>query len=273
MNNFIKRTLTGIVFIVVMAGAIVIHPVAFGVLFLGLTILGLLEFYRLVRSEDVIPNAISGLAGGITVYGLILLVAIRLFEPDVLMISLLVIPLVFITELFSFHEKPFTNASYTLVGIIYIAIPFALLNLFYITDPTDGNPFYLLVLGYFIIQWVYDTSAYLTGKAAGRHPLFERVSPQKTWEGLLGGLVVGVVSAWILSRFFSYLSTIQWIYMAIVIIVFSTFGDLTESMLKRSVQTKDSGRILPGHGGILDRFDGVLFSAPAVAIYIHFLFN
>lgn len=273
MNNFIKRTLTGIVFIVVMAAAIVIHPVAFGVLFLGITILGLLEFYRLVRSKDVIPNTITGLAGGITVYGLILLVAIHLLEPAVFMISLLVVPLVFITELFSFHEKPFANASHTLAGIIYIAVPFALLNLLYISDPSDENPRYLLVLGYFIIQWAYDTSAYLTGKSAGRHPLFERISPQKTWEGVLGGLVIGVLAAWFLSRYFSYLSPTQWIYMAIIIIVFSTFGDLTESMLKRSVRTKDSGKILPGHGGILDRFDGVLFSAPAVAIYIHFLFN
>jgi phosphatidate cytidylyltransferase len=259
--------------VIIMVASIVIHPFVSGVLFLAVTILGMLEFYRLVQSEDTRPDLIAGLSGGILLYGLVFLNTAGFLGNDWLYLLLAIIPLIAVKELFTGSPRPFSNIAFTVTGIIYIALPLSLLNGYFSPWRFSHEPDFAFLLGFFIILWLNDTGAYLMGKAAGRHLLFPRISPKKTWEGIAGGLLAGILAAWGLSRFFTQLTLAGWIFMAVLIILFSTFGDLVESMMKRSVQVKDSGSLLPGHGGILDRFDGVLLASPIVYIYLYMLLN
>ncbi len=163
--------------------------------------------------------------------------------------------------------------SYTLLGVFYIALPLGLLNFFYSPFQFRGEFNTHILLAFFIITWLVDTAAYLAGMAFGKHRLFERISPKKSWEGSLGGFVMGIITAWVISLIFKDLPFYHWAAIAIIITVVGGYGDLVESMFKRSVHTKDTGTILPGHGGILDRFDCVFFSAPLVFIYIYFFIS
>lgn len=273
VNNFTQRTITGTLFVIVMVGSIVLHPFAFGALFLLVTILALIEFYRLSWTDNHKQGMFTGLTGGILLYGLVFFVANGILPPRTLIVLWMIIPLVVITELFSAKSRPFTHIAFTLLGVAYVALPLSVLNAFYFYGLNQPEPSYAFLLGYFIILWLYDSGAYLVGKFTGKHLLFQRISPKKTWEGIAGGLTVGILAAWGISRFFTQLSLAEWIFLSVLIIVFSTFGDLVESMLKRSVDVKDSGTLLPGHGGILDRFDGVLLSAPVVYMYLYLVLN
>jgi phosphatidate cytidylyltransferase len=210
--------------------------------------------------------------------------------------------LVFINELYSFNKRPFSSIAYTFLGIIYVAFPLSLFNYFVfssgvslqhlITD-TDNevkvdiinkliHSFYFLkptneiiyspniLLGYFILLWIFDTAAYLIGITLGKHRLFEKISPKKSWEGFAGGVIITAGAAYLLSRFFKDLTLFNWLSIAAIIVIIGTYGDLVESMFKRSINLKDSGKILPGHGGILDRFDTLFLSAPIVFVYLQF---
>ncbi len=273
VNNFTQRTITGIVFVIIMVASILIHPFIFGALFLAVTILGMIEFYRLVKAGDVKPDLFAGLACGILLYGLVFMNATGFLDNRWLYTLLAVVPLIAIKELFAGSSQPFSNMAFTLMGVVYIALPFSLLNCYYAPGQFSHEPDYAFLLGFFIILWLNDTGAYLLGKAMGRHLLFPRISPKKTWEGIAGGLLAGILAAWGLSHLFPQLPLAGWIVMAMLIILFGTLGDLVESMMKRSVQVKDSGSLLPGHGGILDRFDGVLLASPVVFIYLYTLLN
>lgn len=273
VNNFTQRTFTGIVFVIIMVASVVVHPYVFGALFLIVTIIGMLEFYRLVQAGDIKPDLVAGLAGGILLYGIVFLNATGFLGHQWLYILLAIIPLTAVKELFTGSPQPFSNIAFTLMGVVYIALPFSLLNCYYAPGCCTHEPDFAYLLGFFVILWLNDTGAYLLGKAMGRHLLFPRISPKKTWEGIAGGLLAGILAAWGLSRFFQQLTLTGWIMMAILIILFGTLGDLVESMMKRSAQVKDSGSLLPGHGGILDRFDGVLLASPVVFIYLYTLLN
>ena len=128
--------------------------------------------------------------------------------------------------------------------------------------------FYAIPLSMYVFIWINDTGAYLSGVTLGKHKLFPRISPKKSWEGSIGGALATTASAFAIAHLFPFMSVAQWIGMALVVVVFGTFGDLTESMMKRHLDIKDSGRILPGHGGILDRLDSMLLAIPAVVIYL-----
>ncbi len=127
-----------------------------------------------------------------------------------------------------------------------------------------------ILLGIFILIWASDSGAYVFGVTMGKNKLFERISPKKTWEGFIGGVVISQVAAFLLSRYFGDLGYLHWGIIAGIVAVFGTLGDLVESMIKRSVKIKDSGKILPGHGGILDRFDSLLFTIPVIFTYLYF---
>lgn len=142
---------------------------------------------------------------------------------------------------------------------------------FYVNNGFTNNYSFQIILGFFILLWVNDTGAYLAGRFFGKHKLFERISPNKTWEGSIGGTLVTVAGAYILSIFFTNLNLTNWVVLSILVAVFGGLGDLAESMLKRSLGVKDSGKLLPGHGGVLDRIDGLLLSVPFVYSYLHLI--
>jgi phosphatidate cytidylyltransferase len=164
-----------------------------------------------------------------------------------------------------FERKPFTNIAFTFLGIVYVAVPFVLLN---VAVFRDGSYNYQVILGALLILWASDTGAYFAGTRFGKRKLFERISPKKTWEGFVGGAVLALIFAWGCSLYLHSLRPQDWIIVGVLIIVGGTFGDLIESLLKRSIEIKDSGDSLPGHGGFLDRFDGLLISAPFIAAYL-----
>jgi phosphatidate cytidylyltransferase len=265
VNNLLLRTLTGFVFVVAIIGSILLDRIAFSLLFLVFNILALIEFYKLINTKLLI-----GTTGGVTLYILSSFVAMGII-PGRWLLLLLLIPLITITVgLFSKHNKPFDNIATTFSGIIYVSVPFAVLNFLYSPSLIAGDEQPNILLGFFLVLWMYDTFAYLSGISFGKHKLFKRISPKKTWEGTLGGFMIGMLVSWVLSLYFSDLNLIQWLGLGLITIVFGTIGDLAESMIKRSMNVKDSGKLMPGHGGLLDRFDATLFAAPAVFVYLVF---
>jgi phosphatidate cytidylyltransferase len=178
--------------------------------------------------------------------------------------------MIFVFELYRKKNKPFQNIALTFLGIIYIALPFSLLYLMGFKEYTVTGFKPKIILGFFFLLWTSDTGAYLVGMTLGRHPFFPRISPKKSWEGFIGGVVLTLLIAWVISNYFTFLSTYDWLIIGLIIAVTGAIGDLIESLLKRSLNVKDSGNILPGHGGILDRFDSVIFAAPLVFVYLCF---
>ena len=175
----------------------------------------------------------------------------------------------FIIQLYMKDKDPITRWSHSFMGQVYIALPIGLLS-FLAFEPSSTFLFYnpWLLLSFFAFIWINDTGAFLVGSAIGKKRLFERISPKKSWEGFWGGIAFNLVLAYILSTQFNVLSQLEWYGLAITVSIFATLGDLCESLLKRTLQIKDSGSILPGHGGMLDRFDSVLLAAPAAVIYL-----
>ena len=174
-----------------------------------------------------------------------------------------------VSELYRKKTNPLHNWAYFIMGQVFIAMPFSLLP--FIAYISGYQP--LVLLAVFATIWVNDTGAYLVGVTLGKHRLFERISPKKSWEGFFGGAVVALLSGYVFSLLIPEISLIQWFLFSEIIVVFGTYGDLIESLLKRTVNVKDSGTIIPGHGGILDRFDSMLLAAPVIFIYLSFLFK
>lgn len=267
MSNFWKRALTGTLFLVVMIGGMLWSYWSLCALFFLIVILGLREFYSLTEQDNVHPQKWMGLIVGAFLF---LMIALEPYfgEDFVFILAMPFIASIFFIELYRKRTSPFNNIAITILGIIYVVLPFALWVRYVspILGSDESGIQYVqkysphLVLGFFIMLWTNDTGAYLTGMVFGRHKLWERISPKKTWEGFFGGVVLSIVAGYVISLYFQDLSTILWMVVGFIIGVFGTLGDLVKSLLKRSINVKDSGTILPGHGGILDRFDGVLLS-------------
>lgn len=268
MSNLATRTITGIAIVLLVIFSVVLSRYAFAALFLAITILGLWEFYSLLEKVDIRPNKILGIVAGAFLFSSNALVALEIASLDILLLNFMLVFFVFLFELYRNLPNPFTNVAFTFFGLLYVAVPFALLN--YLPNPAfiPGAYNHNIVLGVFFLIWVNESGAYLVGSSLGRHRLFERISPKKTWEGTSGGGILCLATAGLISLFFKELSLVNWMVMGALVVVFSTYGDLFESMLKRSIKTKDSGSILPGHGGILDRFDGVIMAVPFIFVYL-----
>ena len=267
MNNFIKRTLTATVFVAVLLGCTYWNQYSFSILFFVITILGVWEFYTLSEKGGSKPQRIIGTIAGGVLFASNAFVCLG-YDPLILVINIPVIFLIFIIELYLKAPDPFRNIAFTLMGIIYVALPFSLLN--YITT-TNQIYDYQLLFGFFFILWACDSGAYLLGSAMGKHKLFLRVSPGKTWEGSIGGAIVSYGVAFIISGWYTGISRVDWLVIATILVVIGTLGDLVESLFKRSINIKDSGNILPGHGGILDRFDSLIMAAPFVFTYLYLM--
>jgi len=274
MSNFWTRTITGLSMVFLIIASLYFSRWAFAVIFLAVTVLGLWEFYTVSTTDDCKPQRWTGTILGTVWYIFIAAVSLLINAGAGLMFGFVFLPLLFIPFIFELYrkkEKPLLNVAVTVMGIIYVALPLSLLNA--MNFPDHGNIFThfpAFLLGYFIITWIYDTGAYLVGKNFGRHKFFERISPKKTWEGTLGGVVVAFIATYGLFLLSHGISLIDWYALMFMVIFFGTFGDLVESLFKRSLNLKDSGTILPGHGGILDRFDTIFLSATFVFLYFNF---
>ena len=266
------RAITGFFFIVVMIGSVLFGQYTFGVFFLLLSFLCLREFYGLIKQTGISPNSQTGLMNGVFIYAAFALVLIDPNQATHKLLFLLPLTLsaVFIQELFKKTEAPFTNIAYTFTGIIFICLPF---TFFHALAYVQGDFNFHYPFAFLLLLWANDTGAYLVGIKFGRTKLFERHSPKKTWEGFIGGVLICAGVALIISHFYAELQWNQWVIIAVLISFFGTTGDLIESMFKRSINVKDSGGILPGHGGLLDRFDGLFLAAPVVYTFLYLITN
>ena len=261
----LTRAITGFFFIIVLIGALLLGPTVYITFFSFVGVWSLYEFYGIVKSDSVKPNTILGIATGVVLAVLVGLHCLDIIPFIKVWLFIPFFSFIFIISLFQKRELPFHDIGYTILGIMYACIPF----LFFVALGFIKGTFnYYIPMGFLIILWANDTGAYLSGRSFGKHKLFERISPNKTWEGFIGGVLFAMLIALNLQQYFGSLEKWQWVSMAAVIGVFGTLGDLVESMLKRSLGVKDSGNILPGHGGLLDRFDGLLIAAPLVFLLL-----
>lgn len=262
------RAITGFFFIVVLIAIVLLGPYSFLPFFSLVATYSVYEFYRMVQTKEVQPLLFFGV--GIAGLGSALVSAVLLgwLSGTALLFSVIGLFLLYIAALFRKTTHPVQDIAYSLVGLLYATLPFTFfMGLGFIMEAYNAY----IPLGFLILLWTSDTGAYLTGKSMGRRKLFERISPNKTWEGFIGGVLAAVLAGCVLAHYFGVLTLWSWIGMALIIGIFGTLGDLVESMLKRNVGVKDSGNILPGHGGLLDRFDGLLMAAPLVYLFLRFV--
>lgn len=279
MKNFIIRTITGIIFVAAIVASF-LRPEAMVLLFSIVTGLTAWEFTGLVNErEHVTVNRFI-----CTVAAVYLFFAMTYYCSDlyggaaksvVFIPYLVTIIYLLISELYLRQTDPIEDWAYTMLSQMYIALPLSLLNVLAFTATPEGtvtfNP--LLPLSVFVFLWVNDSGAYCIGSLIGRHKLFPRISPGKSWEGSIGGAVFVLAAAYAIHYFLDVPVTnlYHWLGLGLVVVVFGTWGDLVESLLKRTLGVKDSGDILPGHGGMLDRFDSALLAIPASVVYLYTL--
>lgn len=265
-NNLTQRLITGILGSAAVITGVCYSEWTYFALFFVLCGLSMREFYKLVGLDGMVPQRSLGIAIGLLIFALTFFVEQKTADPKFFFLVFPLASIVFMIKLYKKMErKPFTNIAFTFLGIFYIAMPLSLLN---IAAHDDGKYNFEIILGSLLILWASDTGAYFAGTRFGRRKLFERISPKKSWEGFFGGAALAFVITFIFTQYFHSLDNYQWYIIAVLIIVGGTFGDLVESLLKRSIEIKDSGDVLPGHGGFLDRFDGLLISAPFIVAYL-----
>lgn len=277
-KNLIIRSISGIIFLAIMIVGMVFRPDAFIFLFTLITGMTIWEYTGLVNElEDVTINRfISTIAG---MYFFLAVAAFRIGLADNFVIFvpyILSIVYLFISELYTNNKNAINDWAYTMLAQLYIAMPFSLINILAFEISPDGMTHHfdkLLPLSIFIFLWINDTGAYCSGSLFGKHKLFPRISPGKTWEGSIGGGIFVLIAAAIISYFANNgasahsLNVIEWMGLGLTVVFFGTWGDLVESLFKRTLGIKDSGNIMPGHGGMLDRFDSSLMAIPASVVY------
>lgn len=275
MNNLLTRTISGVVYVLMISVSIIAGPYSFIALFSIVTGLCLWEFYELIeKNTDVSISKWPATIGGVYLF-----ISGNLFSAGILSFKYIflwfaVIILIYITELYSKKSKALYSLAFTILGQIYVALPLTFLGKLGYENGVEGIGGYspLFLMSFFALIWICDTGAYLVGSTLGKHKMFERISPKKSWEGFFGGLLLTLAGSYVISLLFpGFLTLVQWFVFSLIIVAFGTWGDLTESMIKRNLKVKDSGKMIPGHGGILDRLDSCLMAAPAVVIYLMFI--
>lgn len=285
MKNFIIRAITGILFVIVLSASF-ISPLTMTVLFAIITGMTIWEFTGLVNNkEGVQVNRFICTAAGVFFFFAVTGYCAEFTTASVFIPYLITVIYLFISGLFTKNTDPVNDWAYSMMSQMYIALPLSCISVLSFISIPSGYIVYnaLLPLSIFVFLWMNDTGAYLTGSLIGKHKLFPRVSPGKSWEGSVGGtiivLAVAILIAWIDQKALlaglgvpdSGLTTLEWMGLGAVVVVFGTLGDLVESLFKRTLSVKDSGRILPGHGGMMDRFDSSLMAIPASVVYIYTL--
>ena len=234
--------------------------------FFFVTLFTLLEFYKLVGLDGMVSLKFWGSFTGLLIFTLTFLVQKDILPYESYFAIAPIASITFFIKLYKKNEdKPFTNIAFTFLGILYVAIPFSLIN---ISVFNSGFYDYELIIGMLLILWASDTGAYFAGTKFGKTKLFERVSPKKSWEGSIGGTITAFLMAFGVSYYFDALPQWEWLSIAAIMVIIGTYGDLVESLFKRSIEIKDSGKSIPGHGGFLDRFDGLLLASPFIVAFL-----
>lgn len=266
MSNLLQRIITALLGVAIMITAIVYDQLTFALVFAAIMIITLREFYGLVRNSGKSPFETWGLLISLLFFGFTYSM-LSGYLPSRIFWALL--PFLFISFVFPLFRQdktqPIHGLAFTLFGIIYICVPFCLALM---VAFRGGEYNYSIIIGLLLAQWASDTGAYVAGRTLGRTKLFEKVSPNKTWEGTIGGALLALGILYIWSGYFEELSTLEWLGLGIIMATFGSLGDLVESLFKRSLAIKDSGRSIPGHGGFLDRFDGLLLALPFATAYL-----
>ena len=281
MKNFITRAVSGVIFVAIMVFGLAFNAMAMMFLFSIITGMTVWEYTGLINErKSVSVNRFITTAAGVYLFLAVAGFCSGITPPTVFIPYLLTIVYLFISELYLKQEDPINDWAYTMLSQMYIALPFATINMLAFKSSADDGTVYfdrILPLCIFVFLWLNDTGAYCFGSLLGRHKLFPRISPGKSWEGSIGGallvMVVAAIGGYYLCRnYCGVMSSVpEWIGLAVVVVVFGTWGDLVESLFKRTLGIKDSGNVLPGHGGMLDRFDSSLMAIPAAVIYIYTL--
>lgn len=276
MTDFVRRTITGAFIVIFILGGIWLHPVSFFIV--GAVIIAgtQYEYYMMVRSAGISPQNVTGMISGLLLYLVSNLVAMGRMQPEAFLYLIALFFIILTTELFRKAEKPFDSLAHTFFSVLYTAFPvslfpFVAFNRSGIVPLVQMNGIEFspgILIGFFLLLWTSDTGAYLVGTVAGRHRLLERISPKKSWEGFFGGLILTIAVSFLLPGWLGVTNRAGWIIIALIISVAGTIGDLSESMLKRSLNLKDSGTVMPGHGGFLDRFDSVVVAFPLVYLFL-----
>lgn len=279
-QNLITRSITGTLFVAIMVVCF-LQPLAMVFLFTLITSLTLWEYTGLVNEvKGVNINRFITTVAGTYLFLAIAGINSGYIQTNAVFVPyLLTIVYLFISELYTKNENAINNWAYTMLGQMYIALPFSMINVLAFRQSPDGTIhfYYLLPLSIFIFLWMNDTGAYCAGSLFGKNKLFPRISPAKSWEGSIGGGILVLIVAGVIGYFemqngnLSGLNITQWLGLGLVVVFFGTWGDLVESLFKRTLGIKDSGNILPGHGGMLDRFDSSLMAIPAAVIYLYSL--
>lgn len=265
-SNLRQRVIAGL-----LGGALIIFAAwvdswAYFAVFFLICMFSLLEFYKLTGLDGMLPLKFWGTFTGMALFTMTFLIEKHiLFYHYYFLIFPIAAGTFFIKLYRKSDTKPFTSIAYTFLGIIYVAVPFSLLH---VVVFINGYYSHEIILGLLFIIWASDTGAYFAGTKFGKTKLFERVSPKKSWEGSLGGTVAALLMAFAISHYYSHLQLWEWLVLAVITVVTATYGDLVESLFKRSIAIKDSGSTIPGHGGFLDRFDGLLLSVPFIVAYL-----
>ena len=280
MKNLIVRTITGIIFVAAIVASF-LRPEAMVLLFSIITGLTVWEFTGLVNDRpQVTVNRMITTVAGVYLFFAMAGFCSEITPSAVFIPYLITLVYLMVAELYLKHEDPINDWAYTMMTQLYIALPFSLLNAlaFHLTPENDVIYDPVLPLCMFVFLWINDAGAYICGSLLGKHKLFPRISPGKSWEGSIGGGILVMLIAvliWHLTESYGYnylaLTHLQWVGLGLVIVVFGTWGDLIESLFKRTLGIKDSGNVLPGHGGMLDRFDSSLLAIPAAVVYIYTL--
>lgn len=269
MKDLTQRTITGIAYIFFMLAGIAFHPLVFLIVFGVFLYLTQLEFYKLVETAGATPRKTTGLALGVICFLVGFGMVNNLLPEKSYLIFIPALIFIFLVESLTQKSGILQNSAITFTGFVYVAIPFSLLN--FITHP--GYPVHTVfdtktIMGVFFIVWTFDSMAYVAGSKFGKHKIHAKISPNKSWEGFISGtvfaLIMGCINAWI----FKSPSLVHWLIIAALTAIFGTLGDLFESVIKRRLKVKDSGSFLPGHGGLLDRFDSLLFVIPVIYVWL-----
>ena len=259
-NNLGQRVFTALIGAAIIIFGCYWSEWAYFIIFFFICGFTILEFYKLAGLDGMLPLKFLGTTNALLLFTLSFLIERGIIGEKFLYLIFPMLAMIFLIKLYKKAEvKPFTNIAYTFLGILYVGLPFSLLNYAVFASDVYNRE---IVIGLMLLLWASDTGGYFAGIMFGRTKLFERVSPKKSWEGMVGGFILAMAIASLISIYFVSISKIDWYLAAMVMVIAGTYGDLVESLFKRSIEIKDSGNTLPGHGGFLDRFDGLLISIP-----------